>query len=51
MMSQLDYCGVDILLTKKGDFKFLEINPVPGFLQIEKLSGLNIAGELINLLK
>lgn len=45
-LSGLDYCGVDIIDDGK-DFYFLEFNPVPGFEQIEKLSGLNIARELI----
>ena len=44
--SGLDYCGVDII--DDGDnFSFLEFNPVPGFEQLENLSGLNIARELI----
>ena len=44
--SGLDYCGIDII--EDGDnFYFLEINPVPGFEQLEEISGLNIAGELI----
>lgn len=45
--SGLDYCGIDLMETKKGPV-FLEINAVPGFEQMEELSGLNIAGELLN---
>ncbi len=45
-LSGLDYCGVDIMETSKG-FLFLEINSVPGFEQMEELTGLNIARELI----
>ncbi len=44
--SGLDYCGIDIIETKSG-FAFLEMNPVPGFLQMEELSKINIARELI----
>ena len=45
-LSGLDYCGVDII-DNGSNFYFLEFNPVPGFEQMEKLSGLNIARELI----
>lgn len=45
-LSGLDYCGIDVMETSKG-FVFLEINPVPGFLQMEELSKINIARELI----
>ncbi len=44
--SGLDYAGMDLMETNEG-LKFLEINPVPGFEQMEELSGLNIARELI----
>jgi ribosomal protein S6--L-glutamate ligase len=46
-LSQLDYCGIDIMETKEG-FTFLEMNPVAGFQQMEELSGKNIARELIS---
>ncbi len=49
--SNLDYAGVDILLGKNGEMMILELNPVPGFEQAEMLSGINIARELISLLK
>jgi ribosomal protein S6--L-glutamate ligase len=45
-LSQLDYCGIDILITGKKHY-FLEVNAVPGFKQIEELSSINIAKELI----
>jgi ribosomal protein S6--L-glutamate ligase len=45
-LSGLDYCGIDVMETKEG-FIFLEINAVPGFEQMEELSGINIARELI----
>ncbi len=48
--SGLDYAGVDMLLTEKGEMLILEINPIPGFEQAEELSGKNIARELISLL-
>lgn len=48
--SGLNYCGIDLIYD--GDnFKFLEINPVPGFEQIEVLSKKNIARELISQLE
>lgn len=50
LASGLLYCGIDLIYD--GDnFKFLEINPVPGFEQIEKLSEKNIARELITQLQ
>lgn len=45
-LSGLEYCGIDLMETKKGPV-ILEINAVPGFEQMEELSGLNIAGELL----
>lgn len=45
--SGLDYAGVDILLSDKGEFLILEINPIPGFEQAEELSKHNIARELL----
>lgn len=48
--SGLDYAGIDILLTDKGEMLILEINPIPGFEQAEELSGKNIARELISFL-
>lgn len=48
--SGLSYCGID-LIYDGDDFIFLEINPVPGFEQIEILSKKNIARELITQLE
>jgi ribosomal protein S6--L-glutamate ligase len=45
-LSELDYCGID-LIYDKHEITFLEINPVPGFEQVEKLTKKNIARELI----
>jgi RimK family alpha-L-glutamate ligase len=44
--SGLDYCGIDIL-EDKNTLRLLEVNAVPGFLEAEELSGINIARELI----
>jgi ribosomal protein S6--L-glutamate ligase len=48
-LSGLDYCGIDII-DDGSNFYFLEFNPVPGFEQIEKLSGVNVARELLTVL-
>jgi len=45
-LSGLDYCGVDII-SDSNNYYFLEINAVPGFEQVEELSGINIAKELL----
>lgn len=45
-LSGLDYSGIDIIETKEG-FAILEMNPVPGFQQMEEVSRMNIAKELI----
>lgn len=45
--SKLDYAGIDLLLSDKGEIKLLEINAIPGFEQAEELSGKNIARELL----
>lgn len=47
-LSKLDYCGIDFLYDEKNkEFKILEINPVPGFEQVETLSNKNIAKEIL----
>jgi glutathione synthase/RimK-type ligase-like ATP-grasp enzyme len=49
-LSKLNYCGIDLILTpesKNYTFSFIEINAVPGFEQIEQLTSLNIARELL----
>jgi len=47
MHSGLDYAGIDLLETSKGQILVLEVNAVPGFEQAEELSGHNIARELL----
>ena len=46
--SHLDYAGIDILESSKGEYLILEINAIPGFKQVEELSKINIAKELIS---
>ena len=46
-LTNLNYAGIDILETN-GELKILEINAVPGFQQVEELSSINIARELLN---
>jgi ribosomal protein S6--L-glutamate ligase len=48
--SELDYAGIDLLLSDKGEILILEVNPIPGFEQAEALSGKNIARELLTIL-
>ena len=51
-ISQLAYCGIDMIFDpSEKEFKFLEINAVPGFEQIEVLTKKNIAKEILNALK
>lgn len=46
--SRLDYAGIDILLNSHTEeFIVCEINAIPGFEQVEKLSKLNIAKEIL----
>lgn len=45
-LSGLDYCGIDVVITNRKYF-ILEVNAVPGFKQIEELSKINVAKELI----
>jgi RimK family alpha-L-glutamate ligase len=47
--SGLDYAGIDILESMSGEYLILEVNAIPGFEQAEKLSGKNIARELLTL--
>ena len=47
MHSGLDYAGIDLLETNKGQILVLEVNAIPGFEQAEELSGHNIARELL----
>lgn len=43
----LDIAGVDIIETKDGPV-IIEVNASPGFEGMEKVTGLNIAGKIIN---
>ncbi len=46
--SGLDYAGIDVMLNKEtGELVVCEMNAIPGFEQVEKLSQVNIAKELI----
>lgn len=45
--SDLEYAGIDVLESHKGELLLLEVNAIPGFLQAEELSGKNIARELL----
>ena len=44
----LDYAGVDLIHTKNGAC-VLEVNGNPGFLRIEKITGIDVAGSIIKL--
>lgn len=44
---QLDIAGVDIMKTKNGPV-ILEVNPSPGFEELESVSGVNIAKAMID---
>ena len=46
-LSGLDYVGIDVIEHNDGNYSFLEFNPVPGFEQVEELSEVNVARELI----
>ncbi len=47
----LDICGVDILITEKRGPLVIEVNYSPGFHGLEKATGMDIAGEIINYLE
>ena len=42
-----DYAGVDIVATPKGGYQVLEVNGIAGFFALEKASGANVAGAII----
>jgi glutathione synthase/RimK-type ligase-like ATP-grasp enzyme len=50
LLSGLSYCGIDLLMSDEG-YKFIEINPVPGFEQVELLTQKNIAKEILTQLE
>lgn len=45
---RLDYCGVDLLRDELGNLFIIEINRLPQFQGLERVSGLNIAGMIID---
>lgn len=45
----LTVAGVDILLSRKGPL-LLEVNACPGFEVLERVTGVDVAGEMLNLL-
>lgn len=51
MITGLLYGSVDLFQTKNGEHLILEINPVPGVEQLEKVTGLNIIRKVISHLK
>ncbi|MDD3794045.1 MAG: RimK family alpha-L-glutamate ligase [Candidatus Gracilibacteria bacterium] len=44
----LDIAGVDLLFDKDNGYRICEVNASPGFEGLEKATGLNIAGEILN---
>ena len=44
----LRFAGVDVLVTRKG-FQVLEVNGSPGFAGFEKATGIDTAGEVVEL--
>ena len=50
MITGLRYGAIDLFETEKGEHLILEINPVPGIEQLEKVSGLNIVRKVISIL-
>ena len=42
----LGHCGVDLLVGESGPI-VVEVNPTPGFLQLEKATGINVARALV----
>jgi ribosomal protein S6--L-glutamate ligase len=50
VMKDLDlfYAGLDFAITESGEVKLLEVNPCPGFEDLEKLTSKNIAKEIIS---
>lgn len=48
---KLEFSAIDLVVDRKGDFIFLEINPNGQWAWIEKRLGYNISGEIIDLLK
>ena len=46
---QLDFAGVDLMQDGEGGYVILEVNPVPSLEGIERVSGVDIAGRVVDL--
>ena len=44
----LDIAGVDLIVDKHNDIYLIEVNYAPGFKGLEKATGLDIAGYMID---
>jgi ribosomal protein S6--L-glutamate ligase len=49
-MMELEVCGVDLLRSKRGPL-IMEVNASPGFEGIERVTGINIAGLMMDRLE
>ena len=49
-IADLKYSGIDIRLSNKGEYVFIEANPAPMFIHAENVTGFPLTEELINLL-
>jgi hypothetical protein len=43
-----DFCGVDVGLTEDGEYVFIEYNPSPQFLGFERVTGVDVAKEVVD---
>jgi glutathione synthase/RimK-type ligase-like ATP-grasp enzyme len=44
----VDYCGVDIIRDRMGKLFVLEVNSIPAWCGLQKVTGLNIAEQLVD---
>ena len=49
-IADLKYSGIDIRLSNKGEYVFIEANPAPMFIHAEKVTGFPLTEELVKLL-
>ncbi|MBQ8887769.1 MAG: hypothetical protein IJY61_08730 [Candidatus Gastranaerophilales bacterium] len=49
-IADLKYSGIDIRLSNKGEYVFIEANPAPMFIHAERVTGFPLTEELIKLL-